>query len=277
MIGDAYVLFPERSLVSSLVPNRDTGFQAQGDLAANRLSYAGGVFNGVPDGSTSTTELDTNNAKDVAGRVTVNPFRSTQSPSRAINGLGFQVGGSAGYERGSLPTFKTSAQQTYFAYASGAAASGPRTRVTPSVFYYYERFGGYAEYVRSAQQITLSSTEADVTNQAWEGTVSYLLTGEAASPGIVRPKNDFDPDNGRWGALQLVARIARLTVDRDAFPVLAASGASREAQSFTLGANWYPTAYVKFYGTYERTAFRGIAVGGRPAEDAIIFRGQVAF
>ena len=26
-IGDAYVLFPERSLASSLVPNRDTGFQ----------------------------------------------------------------------------------------------------------------------------------------------------------------------------------------------------------------------------------------------------------
>src|SRR6202008_738351 len=46
LIGDAYVLFPERSLASSLVPNRDTGFQLQGDT--NRISYAAGVFNGVP-------------------------------------------------------------------------------------------------------------------------------------------------------------------------------------------------------------------------------------
>src|SRR5437016_6430171 len=36
-IGDAYLLFPERSLASSLVPNRDVGFQVVGDLAADRI------------------------------------------------------------------------------------------------------------------------------------------------------------------------------------------------------------------------------------------------
>src|SRR5438874_12424594 len=38
-IGDAYLLFLERSLASSLVPNRDVGFQVLGDLAANRIHY----------------------------------------------------------------------------------------------------------------------------------------------------------------------------------------------------------------------------------------------
>src|SRR5712664_3150000 len=190
-IGDAYVLFPERALASSLVPNRDVGVQVLGDLAANRIHYDAGLFNGVPDGSNSTTELDANNAKDLVGRIVLTPFRSTQSPSRPINWLGFQIGGSRGRETGALPTFRTSVQQVYFSYASGAAASGTRSRITPAVFYYFKAFGGYAEYMRSAQPVTRNGVETGVANHAWEATASYLLTGEAASEGIMRPKSDL--------------------------------------------------------------------------------------
>jgi phosphate-selective porin OprO/OprP len=278
MVGDAYVLFPERSLVSGLVPNRDIGVQVQGDVAANRMSYDVGVFNGVPDGSNSLTELDPNSAKDLVGRIVVNPFRSTQSPHRPINGLGFQVGGSTGRELGALPAFRTSTQQTYFSYAGGAAASGTRSRISPAVFYYYKEFGGYAEYVRSAQQITRVGRQTDVANHAWEVTASYLLTGEAASEGIVRPRSDFDPANGHWGAFQLIARYATLTVDPDAFTAgLAAAGSSQQAKSFAIGANWYPNPYIKLYGTFERTMFDGALSGGRPAENVIVFRTQLGF
>ena len=51
LIGDTFLFFPERSLASSLVPNRDIGVQAQGDLFGNKVFYAGGIFNGIPDGS----------------------------------------------------------------------------------------------------------------------------------------------------------------------------------------------------------------------------------
>src|SRR6185436_19075598 len=91
LIGDAFLLFPERSLASSLVPNRDVGFQAQGDLSP-KFYYAGGVFNGVPDASSSTTDLDTNNGKDLAGRIVVQPFRAAATPAGRLNGLGFQIG-----------------------------------------------------------------------------------------------------------------------------------------------------------------------------------------
>jgi phosphate-selective porin OprO/OprP len=278
MIGDAYVLFPERSLASSLVPNRDVGVQVQGDVAANRISYAAGVFNGVRDGTNSTTDLDTNNAKDLVGRIVVNPFRSTQSSNRAIDGLGFQVAGSTGRQGGALPSFRTSAMQTYFSYDSTAAANGMRSRFAPAVFYYHKAFGGYSEYVRSAQRVTRDTVATDVANHAWEVTGSYLLTGEAASEGIVRPKSDFDPANGQWGALQLLARYTTLAVDRDAFIAgLAAAGSSRHARSFAVGANWYPNAYIKLYGTFERTMFVGDFSGGRPAENVIIFRTQLGF
>jgi len=276
-IGDAYVLFPERALASSLVPNRDVGVQVLGDLAANRIHYDAGVFNGVPDGSNSTTELDANNAKDLAGRIVLTPFRSTQSPSRPINGLGFQIGGSRGRETGALPTFRTSVQQVYFSYASGAAASGMRSRVTPAAFYYYKAFGGYAEYMRSAQPVTRNGVQADVANHAWEATASYMLTGEAASEGIVRPRSDFDPASGQWGALQLVARYTTMSIDQSAFIAgLASAGSSRETRSFTVGANWYPNPYVKLYGTFERTMFTDVT-DRRPAENVILFRTQLAF
>jgi phosphate-selective porin len=72
----------------------------------------------------------------------------------------------------------------------------------------------------------------------------------------------------------VVARYSELAVDPAAFAAgLAGAGASRVAQSFTIGANWYPAAYIKYYGTFERTVFSG----SRPAENVILFRAQLAF
>jgi phosphate-selective porin OprO/OprP len=274
-LGDPYLPFPERMLVSSLVPNRDVGFQLLGDLSP-RLSYAAGVFNGVPDGTSSTADADSNSGKDVAGRVVWQPFRSTKSPAGALNGLGFHVGGGLGRQTGTLGSFRTSSGLSYFSYATGAAAAGQRRRISPAVFYYYKSFGGFAEYARSTQAISRSSTDADVANQGWGVTGSYVLTGETASDRGVRPRHNFDPSTGNWGALQLLARYSRLCVDSAVFTDgFAAATASRKAGAFTIAANWYPTAFLKYYATFERTSFDGGAA--RPTENLILFRAQLAF
>ena len=104
-----------------------------------------------------------------------------------------------------------------------------------------------------------------------------MLTGEAASDRGVRPKNVFDPANGNWGALQIAARYSALTVDSDVFAAgFGQATASREARSFTLAANWYPAAYIKYYATFERTSFEG-GNAARPTENVILVRVQVAF
>ncbi|MQA30217.1 MAG: porin [Luteitalea sp.] len=279
LIGDAFVLFPERSIASSLVPNRDIGVQVQGDLAGGRVFYGAGVFNGVPDGSSTTTELDTNNGKDLAGRIVMQPFRAAASsaPAGPLAGLGFQLGGSTGRQTGALPSFRTSVGQSYFSYA-GTIADGDRRRVSPAVFYYYKAFGVFAEYMRSSQSVTKGGIGTDVTNDAWNVTGSYVLTGENGADRGVRPNANFDPPTGGWGAFQIVARYAELHLDDDIFARgLAAAGANRQAQSFTVGANWYPVSIIKYYATFERTVFDGDADGARPAEDVILFRAQVAF
>ena len=272
--ADAYLWFPERSLASSLVPNRDLGVEVLGDLAGARVSYQAGLFNGVNDAASSTTEVDTNNAKDLAGRVVVNPFRT--STHAALRGFGFHVGGSTGTQNGALPAFRTTSGQTYFSYDRDVTAAGSRMRVSPAVFYYTKSFGAYGEYMRSAQTIAKTGHASDVANDAWHVTASYMLTGEAASYGVIRPKNNFNPAQHHWGAVQLLGRYTALTVDPLVFEAgLAAPTASQIARSFTVAMNWFPNPNIKYYATFERTAFEGGAL--RPAEDLFLLRAQLNF
>jgi phosphate-selective porin OprO/OprP len=275
LIGDASLIFPERSIVSLLVPNRDVGFQALGELVGGKVSYSAGVFNGQPtDGTSNTTDVDTNSGKDLAGRIVVLPFRSTTTPPSLWNNLGFHLGGSAGSQTGALPSFRTSAGQMYFAYAA-TMADGRRTRVTPAVFLYVKTFGAFAEYARSTQNVLKNGSSARVTNHAWSVTASYVVTGEPTSDRGVRPRAPFDPSRGQWGALQVAGRYGQLTVDEIVFAAgIAAADASRKAQQLTLGTNWFLNNVIKIYGTYERFAFAGSA---RPDENVIIFRTQLAF
>ena len=218
LIGDPYLVFPERSVVSLLVPNRDIGFQAQGDLAGGTLLYSAGIFNGNPaDGTSTITDVDTNSGKDLAGRVVWMPFRSTKTPPHTLNTFGLHLGGSTGNQTGALPSYKTSAGQTYFEFPATTTADGRRNRVSPAVSFYLKGFGGFAEYARTAQDIVTSGVPRTVTNQAWGVTATYVLTGEATSDRGVRPKAPFDPAAGTWGAVQVAARYAELTLDGDLF------------------------------------------------------------
>jgi phosphate-selective porin OprO/OprP len=275
--GDAFLLFPERSLASSLVPNRDIGLQAQGDLRSGLLSYAAGVFNGIPDGTSSSTEVDTNGGKDLAGRVRIQPLRAARFATGVFAGLGVHIGGSVGHQEGPLPAFRTSVGQQYFSYAPDAAASGTRRRVSPALFYYRGPFGGFVEYMRTTHEVAQHGVSQPVTTEAWEATGSLLVTGEPASERGVRPLKAFDPTRGQWGGVQLLSRYANLRVHTDRpLPTWAAATASTRAESFTLAVNWYPSAYIKYYVTFERTSFGG-GLQRRSAERTVTVRTQIAF
>jgi phosphate-selective porin OprO/OprP len=272
LYSDYAVLFPERTLVTNLVPNRDIGIQAIGDLGGGVLGYVGALFNGVPDAANA--DIDSNSGKDLAGRLTLRPFIRTKIA--ALRGAGVAVGGTRGQETGALPSFKSTAQQTFFSYGSTATAAGQRTRVSPSAFYFYRSFGAFAEYARTAQAIKGARAAAVITNTAWELTGSYVLTGEATGERGVIPKRPFDPSNGTWGALQLIARHSRLAVDPLAFADgFAASSTSRTASATGIAASWYINAYVKYVLSFERTVFDDDPNGSRRSEHAVVFRMQI--
>ena len=96
----------------------------------------------------------------------------------------------------------------------------------------------------------------------------------------VTPRAAFDPGNGTWGALEIVARYHELTIDPDTFPRFASASASaRSVHGWTIGTNWILNAGVKISANFERMSFTAGAAAGadRPAENALLSRVQIGF
>ncbi len=272
----ASLMFVERALPTGLAPNRDVGIQLHGDLAGAVVSYAVGLFDGGPDGG--NIDGDTNDSKDVVGRLLVRPFKG--SSSKALNGLGLAVAGSTGRQKGALPSFKSGGQQTFFTYDSKTAADGERVRWSPQAYWYAGPVGVLGEYVRSRQNVRKDATSGKIGNRAWQVAGSVVLTGEAASAGGVKPKKPFDPAKGTWGALELAARVNVLDVDDQAFELKLADPtvAASRARAWALGVNWYLSPNFKYVLNYERTTFLGGAkTGARPTENVLILRAQISY
>ena len=272
------LLFFERALPTSIVPNRDVGVAVLGDISGGLVSYQAGVVNGVADGGSG--DVDNNDGKDLAGRLAVRPFvRNQSSPFR---GLTAGIASTWGHQEGSsaLPTLRTaSLLQAYFSYA-GAVADGARSRYSPHLSYYNEAFAGIVEYVHTGTAVRKGDVAGDIALDSWQVAGSWMLTGEAATDGTtaVRPRANFDFGAGHLGAFQVVARYHALKVDDRAFTLgFATAGSSGKADAWTVGLNWYLTPNFKYVANFERTVFDGDADGPRKPENALVVRGQVSF
>ena len=289
-----YNNFAELGLPSNLYPSRDIGVQLSGAFLNDSITYAVGGFNGQNDRESSnsaTGNTDTNNDKAVVGRAFLQPFKNTSIG--LLNGLG--VGYATSYEHqesSTLPTFISPGQLTVFSYAGGTAtnlqANGPRIRTSPQASYYYKSLGVLGEYVNTAQNISgLKSgvlNKEKFHNKAWQVSGTYVLTGEDATYGGVKPRHPLD-FNGNWGAFELAGRYGVLSIDHkifdDGFSSLSSS-ISKE-QAWAAGLNWYLNSNTKLVFDFEQTKFtRGnsATVGApqnRKTENVVTTRLQVSF
>lgn len=286
--SDTWTFFNERSIVTNLVPNRDLGVQASGDILGGALNYTVGVFNGLGDGG-STNNADFDNEKDVVARLIASPFKS--SAGSLVQGLSFGVSGSYGREKtaaGRTSGYRTDGQQTFFAYNAATVTDGPNWRVSPQVDYRQGSLGVLGEYVVSTVNVRTAATapKAELQNKAWQLAAGYVLTGEDSSYAGVVPRTNFDLSAGTWGAFEVTGRYANLKVDDATFPTFASAATSaQEATSFGLGLNWYLSKAVHFKIDYYQTKF-DFAPGApavsttpilRQDEKAFITRFQLAF
>jgi len=306
--SDTVGKFLEQSFVTAnLLPQRDVGAALFGDIFDGKLSYAVGYSNGVIDGGDQSVALDNNNDKEFTARLFAEPFKGQDS---MLSGLGFGIAGTQVNQRGTsstsqLPSFRSFSQNNFFSYITGststgdynAYADGNRTRWSPQAYYYYGPFGLMAEYARETQGVTRGLTTRSLDNDAWEVTASYLLTGEKASYGDVKPGAPFKPGSDGWGAWEIVARYNQMNIDDTAF--VGATGATsnttntaladitksaKTAKGTGVGINWYLNNYSRFSLDYERTTFEGGNTGStlaklvdKPTENVMIGRLQVSF
>ena len=275
-------LFTELALPGNLTPNYDIGVVLHGELLLDgRLSYALGMLNGAADNASIDSDIDSN--KEIAARVFVNPFKGGDSPLLEGLGVGFAttLGNPEGTSSSSyLPAYKTTGQQTFFSYRSGAAADGDHVRYSPQAYYSYGSFGLLAEYITACQDVTLGGASATMRNKGWQFAASYVITGEAATYGTVVPEEPFDPASGRWGAVELVGRVSEIDIDDDAFPTFAnPDTAASKAMAWGAGINWFLNRNVKWQFDYETTTFEGGRTGGRDRQDerSLMTRLQLAF
>lgn len=122
----------ERSLpVTNLSVERDIGINILGDLLGNKINYGIGVFNG-----NGINVTDTNDCKDIIGRITVSPFKGSQG---VLDGLTLGVGAWGGKQ---LP---------------GGTVAGDRKRYTGLLVYKYVFLKLQGEYL--FQKLEQTGTE----------------------------------------------------------------------------------------------------------------------
>lgn len=287
--SDQFTAFNERALPTELVPGRDVGFQIWGEINAGVLSYAAGIFNGLGDGRNSGN-ADFDDSKEFAGRVFTQPFK--KSEVAGLHGLGLGVGGSWGdYSSANitgLPNgngYVTDGQQQFFAYNATTVADGTHWRVAPQGYYYIGPFSLLGEYTISAQNVRQAAQTALLRHTGWQVAAGWVLTGEEATFSGVTPHHPFDPQHGKWGAFQIVGRYSELDIDDDAFPVFANPASATEAQTWSLGLNWYLNKNLTIKTSYSRTTFDGGGGAGatapatvtRQPEQVFFTRAQLSF
>ena len=279
------IVFAERALATNLAPNRDVGLQLSGDIGSGSLTWQAGVFNGVPD--LGNGDGDVSDAKDFAGRVFLQPFKTG-----TLGGLGLGVAGTTGLERGTaaapaLASYRTPGQQTWFRYASSTTtpannvfANGRRARLAPQAYLYTGPLGLHAEYIQSWQEVSRAgAATVKLKHTAWETTGSFFLTGEKNSFKSAAPRKAFDPKAGTFGALELAARYSELSIDDATFPTFASPASTpSKAKAWAVGVNWYLARAIKVVVDYEHTTFTGgTAAGDREAENFVVTRVQHSF
>ncbi|MFA6163315.1 MAG: porin [Methylobacter sp.] len=299
--GDSDGTFLERGFPTYLASNRDVGIQVHGAFAMpgykaetvagpidtkNTFTYQVGVSNGSgDDGSPDADAKDTDDNKEVTGRLFAFPFHHTGYTW--LEGLGLGVAGSVGNpNKQALKTQATPIGRTnYLDYAktnTGVAtptSDGGTYRIYPQAYWFAGPFGAIAEYVVSSQHLVSGKTDIKQDNKAWQILASYVVTGEHNTFTGVKPIQNFDPFKGTWGALQLAARYGELDVDNDTFKIVDPNQSASKAKAWTLGANWFLNSNALIRADYENVSFDGGASKGadRPNEQVFATRFQLAF
>jgi phosphate-selective porin OprO and OprP len=278
--------FIERGFPTLFVPSRDIGVQLWGELFEGKLAYQTGFFNGVRDGgNVENQDRDTDDGKDFAARIFTHPFADSALDS--LRGLGLGVSFTTGRTEQAVPSYGNPGigQVSFLTYRAAAgttpavAADGRRVRVSPQAYWYWGPFGALGEYVRAQQTLERGSDGMRATHDAWQLSLSYVLTGENASFRGVTPRSELGGDDG-FGALELAARVQGITFDDDVFPVFSNPDTSVErALGFTAGINWYLNRYIRLSLNYDHVDYDGGRAGGRDreADDQILTRVQLNY
>ncbi len=273
--SDPTTPFVERSMASGLMPSFDLGVQVGGAIDQGRLVYTLGLFNSLVDGG-NPDPVDGDDAKGLAARVTYEPFPGFEF------GMGGTYSPSGGPGTALTSGYRSDARQKIFGYFTATNAEGAAWQWSPQAALFKGPVGVLTEYVVSSVGVRSGNTTERLNHDAWNASVSYLLTGENATNSGVIPNRPFALGDAGWGAFELAVRYTSIDFDDNSFPAYASplSNVSR-VDSVGLGLNWYLSSSVRFTTDYFHSSFdaspAATSVLIRSGENALVTRMQVVF
>jgi phosphate-selective porin len=272
--ADTSVEFYNRSIISVLYPDaggafRAPGLDAHGELAAGRVEYWLGAFNGQGLLASGTT-----NEPEVVARVRFSPWKT--SDNQWLSGLGF--GGSYEHSRSkglaNELSFSGAMNDGAYTFFPQFKINGDINRYNAFLSYLNGAFGLRAEYASLQEDrsnigslapggIGFNSLPA-VQGEGYYVSATYFLTGETdplnALPRVrhpvIGPASPGESGVPGWGAWALKFRYSKLRGDApgggcDASTIPAcpitpviSPGFIDHTDQFTFGVNWYLNYWV---------------------------------
>jgi phosphate-selective porin OprO and OprP len=210
LTSSRFIDFVERSIVNALAPAYDRGVMLHGDLMRGAINYYLGGFNGTGEDTS-----DNNGDKDLAFRLALAPFRSSDS----FWFKGLQIAGDVtwGNQSGSMsPQGQTGARTpNRFTFFAAQPTFGDRLRYGGDLAWLVGPASLKFEYdVQQNARDGLGpggSDLDDVVATGWYISATYLLTGEdrssidLLSPDVHSPRflARWDPGRGNWPSAML--------------------------------------------------------------------------
>ncbi|MDE1172489.1 MAG: porin [Parvibaculaceae bacterium] len=273
-------LFTEIPLMVEAFTNRltaggDYKIGAQATYEGSNYLVSGGIFgeNSAAYGGTSTTSSAAQGVYHDEGWGPAARFVYTpiKEPTKLIH-LGL-----SGY-------YRNTAGKQFVQFRSGPEVDVDSTRLVDTgalkaddyEFGGVELAGVYGPFFLQSEYGVTKVDRLTGSNVSFGGgyaEVSYTLTGESKpykSGAFLRtkPKRQFDPGAGNWGAWEVAARYSTLDLnDKDI------RGGTEN--NWSLGLNWYPNDYIRFLVDYVN--FDAKRNGVKQEGDVVITRASVAW
>jgi phosphate-selective porin OprO/OprP len=247
--------FANRSLIAdNLAPGRDIGYMLHGRVLDKRVRYEYGQFdhdgrNAKPKDPTSTRVYGD---KTKVFRLSAEPLRTLKSDYADVY-VGMAWANTDVLEEGfSGVRGKTVLGNTFF--ASDYPIIGERKRKGFELRYRPGPASVQYEWTEFTDQRLGLSVEDDdlspIRGQGWYLSGTVAVTGDNKSKGLDATKHPIF--QGGFGAIEVAARVERLTFDSTAVNESVASTSPRadkivgnSDKAFTFGVNWYLNRWVK--------------------------------
>lgn len=275
--SDAQLDFISRSfIVENFSPSYDIGAMLFSDKKYKHFDYAFGVFNGR-----GLNQSENNNSKFIIGRVEFSPFISSTQSALSKFYLGASVAHGKHNNNVGQTSYETVTEVPVFTFNDSVNQIGKTTIYGYDMVWYIKNFSVQAEYLQfKGEYLSNNNSNLDFESSGYHIACTFLLTGEDKKRNqFVKPKKEFDPANGAWGAFEVAARYEKARLS-PSYQLASFSKGTDGLKLITVGINWYLNDDVRVVLNYSKYIFKQkilIENKSYQSSDNFIFRVQYQF